>query len=87
MKHPSGPLTPIQQFIENSRNFMTKEPEYNLSQHDHPDPQSVLHTRTRQGYKLQFSDSTLYSFLYANLACLNLAYGKFVSFYILDHNA
>ena len=48
----SEPLTPIQQFINNSRNSKTKEPKYNRSQPDHPDSQSVLRTRTRQGYKL-----------------------------------
>ena len=49
---PSGLLTPIQQFINNSRNSKTKEPKYNRSQPDHPDSQSVLRTRTRQRYKL-----------------------------------
>ena len=49
---PSGLLTAIQQFINNSRNSKTKEPKYNRSQPDHPDSQSVLCTRTRQGYKL-----------------------------------
>ena len=52
MNPPSGPLTPIQQFINNSRRSKNKEPKYNRSQPDHPDPQSVLRTRTRQGYKL-----------------------------------
>ena len=51
MNTPSGPLTPIQQFIQNSRNSKTKEPKYNRSQPDHPDLQSVLRTRTREGYK------------------------------------
>ena len=40
---PSGPVTPIQQ-------FKTKAPKNNHSQPDHPDSQSVLRTRTRQGY-------------------------------------
>ena len=48
----TGPLTPIQQFIKNSRKSKNKEPKYNRSQPDHPDSQSVLRTRTRQGYKL-----------------------------------
>ena len=48
----SGPLTPIQQFINNSRKPKNKEPKYNRSQPKHPDPQSVLRTSTRQGYKL-----------------------------------
>ena len=52
MNPPSGPLTPIQQFINNSRKSKNKEPKYNRSQTDHPDLQSVLRTRTRQGYKL-----------------------------------
>ena len=54
MNPPSGPLTPIQQFINNSRKSKNKEPKYNRSQPNHPDPQSVLRTRTRQGYKLNF---------------------------------
>ena len=52
MPPSSGPLTPIQQFINNSRISKAKEPKYNRSQPDHPDSQSVLRTRTRQGYKL-----------------------------------
>ena len=52
MNSPSGPLTPVQQFFNNSRKSKNKEPKYNRSQPDHPDPQSVLPTRTRQGYKL-----------------------------------
>ena len=52
MNPPSGPLTPIQQFINNSRKSKNKEPKYNRSQPLHPDPQSVRRTRTRQGYKL-----------------------------------
>ena len=51
---PSGPLTPIQQFIKKSRKSKTKEPKYNRSQPHHPDSQSVLRTRTQQGYKLYF---------------------------------
>ena len=51
--NPTGePLTPIQQFIKHSRNSKTKESKCNRSQPDHPDSQSVLRTRTRQGYKL-----------------------------------
>ena len=87
MNPPSGLLTPIQQFINNSRKSKNKEPKYNRSQPDHLDPQSVLRTRTRQGYKLQFFDSTLYSFLYTNLTCLVLSYKIFVNFYIPDNNA
>ena len=49
---PSGLLTPIHQFIQNSCKSKNKEPKYNRSQTDHPDPQSVLRTRTTQGYKL-----------------------------------
>ena len=52
MHPPSGPLTPLHQFIKNNRKFKTKEPKYNRSQPDHPDSQSVLRTCTRQGYKL-----------------------------------
>ena len=44
----SGPLTPIQHFIKNSRNPKPKEPRYYRSQPDHPDSQSVLRTRTRK---------------------------------------
>ena len=52
MTPPSGTLTPIQQFLKNSRNSKAKEPKYNRSQPDHLDSQSVLRPRTRQGYKL-----------------------------------
>ena len=52
MTPPSEPLTPIQQFIKNSRNSKAKEPKYHRSQPDCPDPQSVLRSRTRKGYKL-----------------------------------
>ena len=76
----SAPLTPIQQFINNSRKSKNKEPKYNRSQPDHPDAQSVLRTRTRQGYKLLPFDSTSYSFLYTNLACVVLSYGILVNF-------
>ena len=50
---PSQPLTPIQRLIHyNTRKYRNKEPKHNRSQLDHPDPESVLRTRTRQGYKL-----------------------------------
>ena len=49
---PTGPLTPIQQFTNNSRKSKNIQPKYNRSQPDHPDPQSVLPTRTRRVYKL-----------------------------------
>ena len=52
MTPSSEPLTPIQQFIKHSRNSKAKESKYNRSQPNHPDSQSVLRTRTRQGYKL-----------------------------------
>ena len=48
----SGPLTPIQHFNNNSRKIKTKEPKNDRVQPDHTDPQSVLLTRIRQGYKL-----------------------------------
>ena len=51
--NPTGePLTPIQHFIKNSHKSAIKEPKYYRSQPDHLDSQSVLRTRTRQGYKL-----------------------------------
>ena len=52
MNPPAGSITPIQQFINNSRKSKNKEPKYNRSQPDHPDPQSVVRNRTRHGYKL-----------------------------------
>ena len=52
MNPPTRPLTPIQQFFNNSRKSKNKEPKYNCSQPDHPDARSVLRTRIRQGYKL-----------------------------------
>ena len=53
MTPPTGSLTPIQQFIIKSRKSKKNEPKYNRSQSDYLDPQSVLQTRNRQGYKLQ----------------------------------
>ena len=48
----SQPLTPIQRLIQsNTRKYQNKEPKYNPSQPNHPDPESILLTRTRQGYK------------------------------------
>ena len=38
MNPPGGPLTPIQQFINNRRKSKNKEPNYNRSQPDYPDP-------------------------------------------------
>ena len=52
MSPPSGPPTPIQQFIEKSRKSKAKEPKNSRSQPNHPDSQSVLRTRSQQGYKL-----------------------------------
>ena len=52
MHPPSGPLTPVHQFTKNSKKSRTREPKYNRSQPDQPDLQSVLRTRTHQGYKL-----------------------------------
>ena len=57
---PRKHLTPVQQFIRNSATRMarnsvksrSKEPKYDRSQPDYPNPQSVLRTRTQQGYKL-----------------------------------
>ena len=50
---PPIPLTPIQRLMQsNTRKYQNKEPRYNRSQPDHRDPESVLRTRTRQGYKL-----------------------------------
>ena len=63
MPPSSGPLTPIQQFIHNSRNSKAKEPKYNRSQPDHPYSQSVLRTRTRQGYKLSIFFRYKYHFI------------------------
>ena len=58
---PREHLSPIQQFIRNSASRMArnsiksrpKEPNYNRSQPNYPDSQSVLRTITRQGYKLR----------------------------------
>ena len=46
MNPTSGPLTPIQIFIRNSDKSKNKEPKYNHSQPNHPDPRWVLRTRT-----------------------------------------
>ena len=52
MNPPGGPLTPIQQFINNSHKSRNKKPKNNRSQPNHLDPQSVLHNCIRQSYKL-----------------------------------
>ena len=49
---PTRPLTPIQQFLWNSRKSKAREPKYSRPQPHHPNSQSVLRTLTRQGYKL-----------------------------------
>ena len=50
---PGQPLTPIQRLTHhNNRKYHNKEPKYNRSQPDHPDAESVIRTRTRQGYEL-----------------------------------
>ena len=57
---PREHLSPIQQFIRNSATRMArtsvkshpKEPIYHRPQPNYPDPQSVLRTRTQQGYKI-----------------------------------
>ena len=49
---PARPLTPIQQFLRNSRKSKAREPKYFRPQPDDPISQSVLRTLTRQGYKL-----------------------------------
>ena len=46
------PLTPIQQFLWNSRRSKAREPKYSRPQQHDPNSQSVLRTLTRQGYKL-----------------------------------
>ena len=49
---PTRPLTPIQQFLRNSRRSKAREPKYFRPQPHDPNTQSVLRTLTRQGYKL-----------------------------------
>ena len=49
---PTRPLTPIQQFLRNSRKSIAREPKYFRPQPHDPNWQSVLRTLTRQGYKL-----------------------------------
>ena len=49
---PTRPLTPIQQFLRNSRKSKAREPKYFRPQAHDPISQSVLRTLTRQGYKL-----------------------------------
>ena len=61
----SGLLTPIQQFIINSRNSKNKGPEYNRSQPNHPDPQSVPRNRTCHDYKAYIFGIDLNQFIYA----------------------
>ena len=49
---PTRPLTPIQQFLRNSRRSKAREPRYVRPQPHDPISQSVLRTLTSQGYKL-----------------------------------
>ena len=49
---PTRPLIPTQQFLRNSRRSEAREPKYFRPQPHDPNPQSVLRTLTRQGYKL-----------------------------------
>ena len=49
---PTRPLTPIQQFLRNSRKSKAREPNYFRPQPHDPNSQSVLRTLTRQDYKL-----------------------------------
>ena len=50
---PSQPLTPIQRLIHHkTRKYQNKETKHNRSQPDHPDPELVLRTQSRQAYKL-----------------------------------
>ena len=51
---PKIPFGAIHHIIRNSAKLCSKEPKHNSSQPNHPDAQSVLRTRTRQGYKLLF---------------------------------
>ena len=52
MNPPNGPLVPIRQLSNNRRKSKNKKPKYDRPQPNHLDPQSVLRTRTRKGYKL-----------------------------------
>ena len=49
---PTRPLTPIQQFLRNSRKSKAREPKDFRPQIHDPNSQSVLGTLTRQGRKL-----------------------------------
>ena len=49
---PGRPLTPIQQFLRNSRKSRAREPKYFRLQPHPPNSQSVLRTLTCQGYRL-----------------------------------
>ena len=84
MNPSSGPLTPIQQFIDNSRKSKNKEPKYNRSQPLHPDPQSVLRTRTGQGYKVYILH-LLYDFLCFLLETQRLLLKPSVFFFLHNH--
>ena len=52
LRPPTRPLTPIRQFLRNSRKSKAREPKYFRPQPQDPNPQSVVPTFTRQGYKL-----------------------------------
>ena len=57
----SRPLTPIQQFIKNSRNSKTKEPKNNRSQPDHPDSQWCSEPAPDKAINSNFSIFILFS--------------------------
>ena len=83
---PTRPLTTSQQIISNNRKSKTKEPKYNRSLANHPDSQSVLRTRTRQGYKLYIPDFCMpfYDFPFSYTQQLS---AKLSAFFIPDNNA
>ena len=51
IKLPRGLLTPNQQLIHNGCKIKNMEIKYNCSKPNHPEPQSVLRTPTRQSYE------------------------------------
>ena len=88
MNPPSGPLSPIQQFFNNSRKSSNKEPKYNRLQPNHLDPQSVLRTRTRKSYKLKVLCFTWFFMLFTHLnsrsRCSTVSYEVFSVFYFFS---
>ena len=80
MNPPSGPLTPIQQFLNTIRKSEAKERKYNRPQAYHPDSQLVLRTRTRQNINSKHTTFVylFHSFLFSGTHQLSIKFSVFL---------